>query len=75
MTRSFLVGTLMGGPVRLHWSWIALPVGVTVYSFATRTWHEAGFFTFLLVAIYAAVAIHELGECAWLDEWASASAI
>src|SRR6476469_7322613 len=59
MTQVLTIGTILGSDLRLHWSWPALPVAATAYSFATFPWPEAVFQVALLLAAYICVLAHE----------------
>jgi Zn-dependent protease len=59
MIRPLTIGTLLGGEVRLHWSWPLMPVAVGVYSLAFLSVQEALFQALLLLAVYACVFAHE----------------
>lgn len=59
MTHSFSIGTISGSDLRLHWSWIGLPVLVAGYSFAVFSWPQAAMYVLLLFAAYLGVLAHQ----------------
>lgn len=59
MTHSFSIGTISGSDLRLHWSWIALPVAVACYSFAILPWPQAALVLVLLMVVYLGVLAHQ----------------
>lgn len=59
MTHSFSIGTISGSDLRLHWSWLGLPVAVAGYSFAMFSWPQAAMFVSLLLAVYLGVLAHQ----------------
>ncbi|HVK07635.1 MAG TPA: site-2 protease family protein [Gemmataceae bacterium] len=54
--------TMLGGRLRLHWSWPSFPVAVGLYGLAVVSWREALFFVALTLAIYLGVLVHAAGE-------------
>lgn len=59
MMHSFSIGTIFGSDLRLHWSWVGLPILVAGYSFAVFPWQEAAFDVLLLFAAYLGVLAHQ----------------
>ena len=53
---------MLGGRLRLHWSYPLFPVAVGVYGLFVVPWHEALFFVALTLAVYLCVLVHEAGE-------------
>jgi len=59
MNLQITIPKIFGRELRLHWSWLLLPIAVGAFSLATlRSW-QAGFYVFLLLAVYSIVLIHE----------------
>lgn len=56
------IGTLLGGRLRVHWSWPLFPAAVGVYGLAVLPWRDALFFVALTCAVYLCVLVHEAGE-------------
>ena len=59
MTHTYSIGTISGSDLRLHWSWLGLPVAVALYSFAMFSWQEAAMFVLLLLTVYLGVLAHQ----------------
>jgi Zn-dependent protease len=54
--------TMLGGRLRLHWSWPLFPFAVGGYGLFVVPWQEALFFVALTLAVYLCVLVHEAGE-------------
>ncbi len=58
MTHSFSIGTISGSDLRLHWSWLGLPVAG--YLLAKFSWPQAVMFVLLLLVVYSGVLAHQV---------------